>query len=111
MIHIKNTYLLAFLLCCGSLAMADTPQLSVNPDSLFFRQNGASQAPAAMTVALTAKGATLGAFTATAATTSGGSWLSGSPASGSGPGSLNVSVKTAALAGGGYSCTGTFAAT
>ena len=110
MIHTKNTYLLAFLLCFGSLAVADTPQLSVNPDSLFFRQNGASQAPAAMTVGLTAKGATLGAFTATAATTSGGSWLSVTPTSGSGAGSLNVSVKVGSLGAGEYSGTITVAA-
>src|SRR5437016_3739030 len=97
MLRAKPLFLSAFLFCFVSLAIAETAQLSVNPDSLFFRQNG-SKDPEALTVAVAAKGGTLGAFTATAATTSGGSWLSVSPAGGSGAGTLSISVKTTGLA-------------
>ena len=62
MFRTKIPYLLAFLSCFASLALAETPQLSVDPDSLFFRQTG-TQVPAALTVAVKAKGGVLGAFT------------------------------------------------
>ena len=78
---------------------ADSPNLTVIPDALFFRQLTATP-PAPQTVAISARGATLGTFTAVATST--GNWLSVSPGSGSGATTLTVSVNTSALGAGEY---------
>ncbi len=103
-------FLLAVYLGVGSMASADTPQLSVNPDALFFRQTGNSHAPDNQSVALAAKGGTLGAFTVAVSTVSGGSWLSVTPTSGSGPSTLKVSVSVNGLPAGEYAGTITVSA-
>ena len=96
------------VLCLGNRVLADEqdgPKLVVSPDSLFFRQMGPTVAPPTARVAVSARGGTLGAFTASASvkTPAGGNWLSVSPTSGSGPGTLTVTVNTANLAAGEYS--------
>ncbi|MGA2590613.1 MAG: hypothetical protein ABSH32_11900 [Bryobacteraceae bacterium] len=72
------------------------------PASITFSyQSGGSQ-PLAQVLSIASSGAAV-SFTATASTTSGGNWLSVSPASGSTPGSLSVSVDTAGLSPNTYS--------
>lgn len=101
----KNTlWVLIVSLICACYSVADTPQLSASPDSLFFRQAGQT-----FQVAVSARNATLGAWTAAAAST--GNWLTVSPASGSGAGMVTVSANTASLAQGEYSGTVTISAT
>jgi uncharacterized protein (TIGR03437 family) len=90
----------------GPLAMALTnpgPQVSASPQSLVFAIGAGLPSPPAQTVALTVD--TTGTFTwsAAASTVSGGNWLSVTPATGSFPGTLTVSVSTASLAAGNYS--------
>jgi len=90
----------------GPLAVALTspgPQVTPLPLSLVFAIGAGLPSPPAQTVALTVD--TTGTFTwsAAASTVSGGNWLSVSPATGSFPGTLTVSVSTAALAAGNYS--------
>lgn len=93
---------LAFL-CFGVLAAADSPELAVRPDSLFFRQTGAN-APAPQQLAISAgHNGTLASFTAAASTSSGGNWLSVTPTAGNGPGNISVSVNTGGLGAGEYS--------
>jgi len=106
----KFLWLCVAVLSMGAVALADPPELAVRPDSLFFRQMGAS-APAAQQLAISASGnATLASFTAAASTASGGNWLGVTPAAGSGPGKLTVSVNTNGLAAGEYSGTVTITA-
>lgn len=78
------------------------PQVSTTPQSLVFAIGAGLPSPPAQTVALTVD--TTGTFTwsAAASTVSGGNWLSVSLATGSFPGTLTVSVSTAALAAGNY---------
>ncbi len=89
------------LLCVVTSASADEAKLVVNPDTLYFRQMGAAPPPP-LRIAVSARGGTLGSYTAAAATTSGGNWLSVSPAGGTGPGTLTVTANTANLAAGEY---------
>lgn len=106
----KTAWLWLAVLSVGAVAMADSPELVVRPDSLFFRQAGAS-APAAQQLAISAGGnGTLASFTAAASTSSGGSWLSVAPAAGNGPGSVTVSVNTSGLTASEYSGTVTITA-
>jgi uncharacterized protein (TIGR03437 family) len=78
-----------------TLVVADQSSITASPSSLNFTYTIGGAAPAAM--ALTIKGSSVLAFTAAAATTSGGSWLMVSPSSGNTPGSVNVSVITSLL--------------
>jgi uncharacterized protein (TIGR03437 family) len=75
--------------------------LSAAPTTLAFSYTIGGTAPAPQTVAVTSTGAASG-FTASASTTSGGSWLSVSPTSGSTPGTVTVSVNPAGVPGGVY---------
>ena len=85
-----------------TLNVAAQPTLSVSPLSLSFtgQVNGAS--PAAQTLAVNSTNGSV-SFTAKAATTTGGNWLSVSPLSGSTNASLQVSANTTGLATGTYS--------
>jgi uncharacterized protein (TIGR03437 family) len=75
---------------------------STNPSSLSFAYTIGGNAPAAQTVALSSSA---GAAGYTAAATSTGNWLSVSPAAGSTPLNLSISVNPAGLAGGNYAGT------
>jgi uncharacterized protein (TIGR03437 family) len=74
--------------------------LTVNPTSLTFTFQTGGSTPAPQGLALSATNNI--PFTASATTTSGGSWLLVSPGSGSTPSNLSVSVNPAGLAGGTY---------
>jgi uncharacterized protein (TIGR03437 family) len=90
--------LLACAFAGASLSAGSPATISVGPDFLFFRQTGSATVPPAQLQV-----ATVGAFTAAAATKSGGNWLSVSPATGTGPATLTVSVNTTGMAVGEYS--------
>jgi Viral BACON domain/Reeler domain len=77
---------------------APPPTLGVSPISLSFAYQIGGATPAAQNLSITSTGAAL-SFTAAA---SGGTWLSASPASGTTPGSVSVSVNPAGLAAGTY---------
>jgi len=83
--------------------------LSVIPNSLTFNYQIGSAQPAVQTLAVSSTGGTL-SFTATAATSGGGVWLTASPSSGMTPGTVSVSIIPAGLAAGTYSGTITIAA-
>ena len=74
--------------------------ISVSSSSLQFTYTIGGSAPASQTVQITSSGIS---WTAAATTTSGGSWLSVSPASGTSPSTLTVSVSPSNLAAGTYS--------
>jgi uncharacterized protein (TIGR03437 family) len=74
------------------------PVLSVSPSTLAFSYTVGGATPAAQTIAIANTGAGSLAWTATAAD----SWVSASPASGSAPGMLTVSVNPANMAAGNY---------
>ena len=90
--------------------LAPSPSLAVGTSLLAF-QTTAGQNPAARSVSISNSGGGTLSWTATAATTGGGSWLSVSPASGTGNGTLQVSVAAASLAAGNYTGTITISAT
>jgi hypothetical protein len=81
--------------------MAATPNLTVTPSSLTFNYQIGGTAPAVQTVSVVSTGAAL-SYTVTSTTTSGGSWLSATPASSTTPGTETVSVNTTGLAAGTY---------
>jgi hypothetical protein len=73
------------------------PTLTVTPTSLTFSYQTGGAAPAAQSLAISG-----GSFNYTAVV-SGGTWLSVSPAGGTAPGSVSVTVDTTGLAAGAYS--------
>ncbi len=78
--------------------------LSVTPSALTFEAVPGGPAPSSQTIAVST--ATNGqAFTATAATNSGGNWLSVSPTSGTSPGMVTVTANSASLTAGTYTGT------
>ncbi len=81
----------------------------VSPSSLSFSHQLGTSNPPQQILALGTAGGTVGSFTATATTASGGSWLNVTPISGSAPGAVAVSVNPANLLVGTY--TGTVAVT
>jgi uncharacterized protein (TIGR03437 family) len=86
------------------------PSLTATPSQLNFSyQYGSGTQPASQPINVGDPSSV--SYTATAATNSGGSWLSVSPASGTASGSPNVSVNAATLAPGTYTGTITVAAT
>jgi len=91
-----------------TLVVSSTPTISASPGSLTFNYQIGQSAPAAQQ--LTIGGSSGLAFTATAATNSGGSWLSVTP-TGTTPAFINVSVATTGLTAGTYTGTVTIAAT
>jgi len=83
--------------------------ISATPTALTFTQAMGGSAPA-QTVTVSASGATPINFTSSATTTSGGTWLLVSPATGSTPGTVQVSISAASLAVGQYNGTVTITA-
>lgn len=80
------------------------PGLTATPTSLTFNQTPGGSAPAAQSLQLSSPSST--SFTATATTSSGGSWLSVNPASGQVPGTVSVLVSNSStLAAGTYNGT------
>ena len=75
--------------------------VSVSPASLTFTQASGGSAPPAQTLNVASSGTAI-QFTAQVATSIGGNWLSVTPASGTTPGSVSVSVNGAGLAQGTY---------
>jgi uncharacterized protein (TIGR03437 family) len=93
-----------------TLVVTSGVNLSLAPGSLAFGYQIGGPAPASQNLAVSSGGTPL-SFTTTAATTSGGSWLSVSPSGGgTTPATLAVSIVTAGLAAGTYSGTITVAA-
>ncbi len=82
-----------------TVTAAQTNNLSASPSSLSFSYQSGGATPAAQTVSLSSTSAL--SYSASAI----GGWLSVTPASGSTPGSLSVSVNPASLAAGSYSGT------
>ncbi len=77
-------------------------RLEVEPAGLAFVAKAGGPNPAPKKVKLEAEGAASLSWTATLSTSSGGNWLSVTPASGSAPGEVNVSANIAGLASGVY---------
>ena len=89
-----------------SLTVTAAPNLTLTPNSLNFAYQVGGATPAAQSVAVASSGAAL-----SYAVTSSATWLSATPASGSTPGSLSVSVNPSGLAAGTYNGTISVAAT
>lgn len=85
-----------------SLAVASGVTIGISPASLAFTQAMGGAAPAVQTISLTGVGGNV-SFTATPSTSVGGSWLSVTPASGTTPATLSVSVNGTGLSQGIYS--------
>ena len=75
--------------------------LTVSPASLSFTQAAGGGAPAAQNITITSSGANLGFSVLTSVSTS-ANWLSASPASGTTPGTVAVSVNAGSLSPGNY---------
>lgn len=92
-----------------TLTVGAPVNLQVSPSGpLTFNHLVGSQAPAAQTLNLSSSGASLN-FTVTTGTTGGGQWLSVTPAAGSTPAALSVSVNPAGIQAGTYNGTITIA--
>jgi len=86
------------------LSGASGSPVTASPSSLSYSYTVGAAAPPSQTVVIISPGATL-TFTATASTTSGGNWLSVSPATGTVNTTLTISVNPAGLAAGSYNGT------
>jgi trimeric autotransporter adhesin len=85
---------------------AVAPTIALNQTSLTFSGQAGGSSPASQSTNISNSGTgTTFNWTTTASTTSGGNWLTASPASGSGSGSITASVNTAGLAVGQYNGT------
>jgi uncharacterized protein (TIGR03437 family) len=85
-----------------TLTVSASTTVTVSPASLSFTQaQGATTAPAAQTVTLTATGGTTG-FTASVTPITGGTWLQVSPLSGTASGTITATVLTNTLSAGTY---------
>ena len=91
-----------------TLTITAPPTVSASPTSLTFNYRAGDSAPASQPLTITGGGASL-AYTVTASST--GNWLVVSAASGTTPGSVNVSVNPASLSAGIYNGTVTVAGT
>jgi len=87
-----------------SSATVVTPTLSASPSTMSFAYTIGGTSPASQPILVSATPSAV-SFTGAAATTSGGSWLSATPASGTTPGTVNVSVSPSSLAAGTYTGT------
>ncbi len=81
--------------------IASGAALAASPTTLSFSYTTGAATPASQSVSVTSLAAAL-SFTAAAATTSGGNWLSVSPASGTTPATLSVSINAAGVPAGIY---------
>jgi hypothetical protein len=79
-----------------TVTVAGTPTLTITPTTLSFSVQSGGAAPPAQSISVGSSGSALN-YTAAA---SGGTWLSATPASGTTPGSVSVSVNPAGLAAG-----------
>src|SRR2546425_936759 len=87
---------------------APAPALSVAPSSLSFSYQQGGSAPASQTIMVSSSSGAQLAYTVAA---SGGAWLSGTPMSGTTPGTVNVSVvNPASMAGASYNSMATITA-
>jgi len=93
-----------------TLTVSGQPTISVSPTSLTFAGQVGAANPTAQTLTVNSTGGTVN-FTAAAATTSGGNWLSVTPASGATDSTVQVSAKTTGLAAGTYNGSITVTAT
>lgn len=85
-----------------TLTVAGVATFNISPGSLSFSyQAGSGQIPTSQGISLVSGGVPV-SYTASAATSSGGNWLSVSPASGITPGTLTVSVAPSSLPAGSY---------
>ena len=89
-----------------SLTVTAAPNLTLTPSSLNFAYQVGGATPAGQSVAVASSGAAL-----SYAVTSSATWLAATPASGSTPGSLSVSVNPSGLAAGTYNGTVSVSAT
>jgi hypothetical protein len=82
-----------------TLTVANPAPLTTSPSSLTFSYQVGGSAPATQTLNISAPTGSTGtyAYSVAASTSSGGNWLSVSPAAGNTPSSVNVSVNTANL--------------
>jgi len=87
-----------------TLTITAAQTIAANPTSLTFSHQQGAAAPAAQKIAVTSTGGSL-SFTVSASTSSGGNWLSVSPASGTTTAEVSVSVSPSGLAPGTYSGT------
>lgn len=85
-----------------TLTLTQPPTIQLASTALTFSAQQGSANPPAQTVALTNTGGGTLSYTATASTTSGGNWLSVTPASGAAPATLSVGVNLTGLAAGSY---------
>ncbi len=84
-----------------TLTVSAAPALTVSQSTLSFFYQPGGAVPGGQNVSVGSSGTAL-TFTASATTTSGGNWLSVTPASGTAPASLGISVNPAGLAAGTY---------
>jgi hypothetical protein len=90
--------------------MVTGPSLTLSPTTLTFSYTLGGTAPIAQNVTVGSSGTAVD-YTVTASTTSGGSWLAVTPASGTTSGMTNVSVHPSGLASGTYTGTVSVAST
>ncbi len=87
-----------------TLTVVPAQSLAVSPSSLTFNYVLNASAPAAQTATLTSSGGSA-PFTVATKTADGGTWLQVTPASGTTPATLSISIVTTGLAAGTYSGT------
>jgi uncharacterized protein (TIGR03437 family) len=92
-----------------TLTVSAQPVLSVAPSALTFNGQSAGSSPAPQSLSVTSTNGSV-SFTAAAATSSGGSWLSVTPTSGATNTTVQVSVNTTGMASGTYTGTITITA-
>src|SRR5579859_2996578 len=84
-----------------TLNVTSAPNLTTMPSTLTFNYQIGGATPAAQSVSVGSTGSAL-SYTITSSTSSGGNWLSATPASSTTPGSESVSVNVTGLAAGTY---------
>lgn len=93
-----------------TLTVTNHPLIEATPNPLTFLYQINKTAPASQTLSLSSSTGDILNYTVTAAATSGGSWLSVTPATGSTAGTVSVKASTAGLAAGTYKGTVTITA-
>ena len=94
-----------------SLTVANTPNLILTPTALTFNYTTGTAAPAGQSVAVSTSNSAKASYSASVATTTGGTWLKVTPGSGTSPSNITVSVVPGNLAAGTYAGTVTVSAT
>ena len=85
-----------------TIMVASPAAIAATPTSLQFTASAGGASPSSQSLQIANSGGGTLAWTATASAASGGSWLSVTPASGTAPSTLSVSVSTAGLSAGTY---------